>query len=125
MRDRYIADHGEDGLGGVGWSPAVGGMTEDDEKLLKATLDGIPKDWEKVWPRYDQRHWMQNLATVLSVEQGELHARHALRLRRVAPLLPRCSPPPLTAKGTPIYNLFMSLVFLFSTICRFPGSDGE
>ena len=85
-------------------------MTEDDEKLLKATLDGIPKDWEKVWPRYDQRHWMQNLATVLSVEQGELHARHALRLRRVAPLLPRCSPPPLTAKGTPIYNLFMSLV---------------
>ena len=79
LRRRAVHDHGPTGIGGAGL-PSAGGGT-DAEALLTELEGGIREDWGWNMPKYDARHWMDNLSKIMGAE-----------------------------KGTPAYKLFMSMV---------------
>ena len=80
IRLRRRATHDHGQHGLDGTLPSAGDATEAT-KLLEQLEKGISPTWKEVLPRYDVRHWMANMAMIMGME-----------------------------KGTPAFNLFMSLL---------------
>ena len=93
LRRRAVADHGPGGIDGAG-VPTVGEGSDGERAALLTKLeDGIVPGWATNFPKYDARHWSGNLTAVLAVE-----------------------------KGSPIFNLFMSLAS-DALFWMLPGED--